>query len=553
MDEQDSIEADYIVVGAGSAGCVLANRLSADPGNRVVVLEAGGDDRMLREPGQLISNYLMKVPAGFAYLLTDRKIIWDYVCENIASLNGRTLNYPRGKVLGGCSSINGMVYLRGLESDYHGWQQLGCTGWGWDDVLPMFRRMEDVEGRLSSAQGTGGPLRVSDYPGHWTMDRLLAACAEAGIASVENVNGVVQDGIAYSQRTTRNGRRESAATAFLHPVEHRRNLKIVTRALVHRIVFDGRRAVGVEYEAGNRRITVRARKDIILSAGAINTPQILELSGIGSGARLNAMGIDTLVDSPGVGENLSDHYSVGLRARLVPGTPSYNQQMKGLNQLGQIARYLLTGQGVLAQSIGALIGYFRSDPAFDMPDVQFMSMPASMDFVKTTQTGRTALDTEPGITLSGYQTHPRSRGSTHITSPSARAAPQIQLNYLTDPADQIGAVNILRTCRRILRQPSIAPLVDHELAPSGDIPDADFDGLLNHARNSGVTTYHPVSTCRMGPDEASVTDLELRVRGVEGLRIADASIMPTIVSANTNAACMMIGEMAATLILNAAR
>jgi len=548
----DPIVADYIVVGAGSAGCVLANRLSADGKANVLLLEAGGDDRPTRNLGQFMSNLMIHVPVGYSQTLKDPKVNWLYPTEADPSSGGRTHVWPRGKVLGGSSSINGLLYIRGQHADYDGWRQLGCEGWGWDDVKPYFLRAEHQERAGCEAwHATGGPLNVSDVTQrHPVSDDVIEACVEAGIPRNDDVNGEDQEGVAYYQLTVKNGQRCSAAVAYLHPVMERANLRVETEALATRVLIEGGRAVGVEYIQKGEQKQARANAEVILAGGAINSPQLLQLSGLGPAALLKAHGIDVVADLPGVGENLQDHYVIATTYRLKRGTVSVNELTRGARFLGETLKYLFQRRGLLTLSAAHIAVFCKSRAELAGPDIQFHILPATMDTEKLLAEQKMELEGEPGLTIAPCQVRPESRGSIRIRSPNPTVYPEIRPNYLSDPIDQQVAVAALHWGRKIAAQPALAKWIDHELLPGPDVK--TDDDLLAFARMAGSTIYHPVGTCQMGHGPQAVVDPQLRVRGVQGLRVVDASVMPRLVSGNTNAPTIMIAEKAADLILGKA-
>lgn len=548
MDQ--AIEADFIIVGAGSAGCVLANRLSADPRATVLLLEAGGDDRPTRQPGQFFSNLMIHTPVGYSQTLQDPKVNWLYATEPDPGSGGRSHFWPRGKVLGGSSSINAMLYVRGQPADYDGWRQLGCEGWAWGDVLAYFRRAEHQERGEDAWHGVGGPLNVSDMrDGHPVSDAVIEACASAGIPRSRDYNGAQQEGAGWYQVTIKNGQRHSAAVAYLHPAMNRANLRVQTGALATQVVIEQNRAVGVRYLKGGVEHVARARREVILSGGAVNSPQLLQLSGVGPGALLREHGVAVVVDLPGVGENLQDHYMMGVRYRLKAGAPSVNGQSKGLRLIGEVLRYLAMRRGLLTMSSAHVAAFCRSRPDLADPDIQFHILPATID-LKSRSRRSMVLEKAPGLTFAPCQLRPESRGSIHIRSPDPAKHPKITANYLSDPLDQAVAVAGLKWSRKIASQQALQHYIEHELNP-GPACVTD-EALLDFARARGSTVYHPAGTCQMGHGPQSVVDPQLRVRGVAGLRVVDASVMPRLISGNTNAPTMMIAEKAADMILGKA-
>ncbi|MEM9374979.1 MAG: choline dehydrogenase [Pseudomonadota bacterium] len=531
-------EFDYIIIGAGSAGCVLANRLTEDGKSKVLLLEAGGKDTSL----------MIHIPVGYASTLKDPKVNWLYETEPDPGTHDRVHTWPRGKVLGGSSSINGLLYIRGQREDYDGWAQLGLRGWSYDDLHPYFLRSQHQERDGMDGHAKGGPLNVSDVTEtHPVSDAVIEAGKAMGLAH-RDVNGEDQEGIAYYQLTVKNGRRCSAAVAYLNPAKKRSNLSIETKALAARVLFDGKRAIGVEYSQNGQSKTAKARAEVILAGGAINSPQLLELSGIGDPERLREYGINMVSPLPGVGENLQDHFVLGNRYRMKEGSPSVNQQSRGLAMIGEVFKYLTQRKGLLTLSAAHVAAFIKTRPELATPDVQYHILPATMDLQKMTETGDMELEKHPGITIAPCQLRPESRGSVHIKSNQSDRHPAIRPNYLSDPLDQQTAIAGLRWARDLAAQPALAKYIEHELEPGAALQ--SDDELLEFARETGGTIYHPVGTCKMGPegDSMAVVDDQLRVRGVEGLRVVDASVMPRLVSGNTNAPTIAIAEKASDMI-----
>jgi choline dehydrogenase len=523
---------DYIVVGAGSAGCVLANRLTASGRHRVLLLEAGGKDR----------NIWIHIPLGYGKLFSNAKVNWLYSSEPEPELNNRQIIQPRGKVLGGSSSINGLLYIRGQPEDFDLWRQLGNTGWSFDDVLPYFRRAEDQERGADELHGVGGPLAVSNVcEPHPLCEAFIAAAQQAGFPRNDDFNGPSQEGAGYFQLTARHGRRCSTAVGYLRPARRRPNLAIVSNAHANRILFSGRRAVGVEFRQGDRTRTAHATAEVILAAGAFNSPQLLQLSGVGPAAHLQSLGIPVIADMPGVGADLQDHLQVRIQYRCTEPITMNDVINSARHRIGAGLRYALFRKGLLAVGAGYAGGFFRTSTAVATPDVQVHFIIFSADKVGA------ALHPFPGFIASVCQLRPQSRGFVRIKSADPRQPPAIQPRYLSSGHDRDTVVAGLKLLRRIMEQSAMRRYVAEELAP-GPACTGDAD-LLAFAREAGATVFHPTSTCRMGQDSTAVVDERLRVRGFEGLRVVDGSIMPTVVSGNTNAAIVLIGEKGADMIL----
>ena len=522
---------DYVIVGAGSAGCVLANRLSADPDVSVLLLEAGGRD-----------NYIwIHIPIGYLYTQNNPRTDWCFTTEPEEGLNGRALNYPRGRVLGGCSAINGMIYMRGQARDYDQWRQMGNRGWSWEDVLPYFKRSEDQARGPDAFHGVGGEWRVEEMRLSWEiLDAFRAAAAEVGIPNTDDFNRGDNEGCGYFQVNQKKGVRWTTAKAFLKPVMGRSNLAVLTHAQAKRIRFEGRRAAGVEFWQRGVPAYAAAKGEVILAAGAIGAPQLLQLSGVGPAALLRAHGIAVVHELPGVGENLQDHLQIRM-AFKVRNTRTLNEQANSLvGRAWMGVEYALFKRGPLTMAPSQLGGFARSDASRETPNLEYHIQPLSLDKFGD------PLHPFPAFTASVCNLRPESRGFVHIKSPDPRAPPAIKPNYLTALADRQVAADAIRLTRRICAAGAMARFSPEEFRPGVEFQtDAE---LAREAGNIGSTIFHPVGTCRMGQDGMAVVDERLSVRGLEGLRVVDASIMPTITSGNTNAPTIMIAEKAGDMI-----
>ena len=525
---------DYIIVGAGTSGCLLANRLSADPKNRVLLLEAGGKD----------DYFWIRVPVGYLFTMNNPRTDWCFSTEASTGLNGRSLNYPRGKVLGGCSSINGMIYMRGQARDYDHWRQLGNSGWGWDEALKYFKRSEGHVLGENEMHGGKGEWRVEGQRLSWEiLDAFRDAAAETGIPNTDDFNTGNNEGCGYFEVNQKQGVRWSAADAFLHPIKSRANLTVLTESHVNKLQFDGNKVVGVKFWRGNDLFEASVSGEIILASGAIGSPQIMQASGISSGALSQKIGIQNIIELPGVGENLQDHLQMRLVFK-VKNTKTLNLRANSLfGKIGMGLEYFLFKRGPMTMAPSQLGGFAKSDKNKETPNLQYHIQPLSTEKLGD------PLHPFEAFTASVCNLRPESRGHVHIKTEDSREPPKIQPDYLSDPADRKVAADAIKLTRKIVSSPAMKKFEPEEFKPG--IEFASDDDLAREAGNIGTTIFHPVGTCKMGPssDNMAVVDERLKVHGIRGLRVVDASVMPTITSGNTNSPTLMIAEKASEMIL----